>query len=87
MTEPLRVYHSAAGRAGAMVSRSAVAWGRTATAWGKTLSWTRRELAKRDPEAVRELPDEHRGTPVARVVREVTDQLTTSLKDPRRPGP
>ncbi|MCP4659525.1 MAG: DNA alkylation repair protein [bacterium] len=51
----------------------------------KALSWALRELAKRDPEAVREFLDEHRGTLAARVVREVTNKLTTGLKNPRRP--
>ncbi|MCP4662047.1 MAG: DNA alkylation repair protein [bacterium] len=36
----------------------------------KALSWARRELAQRDPEAVREFLDEHRGTLAARVVVE-----------------
>ncbi|MCP4661176.1 MAG: DNA alkylation repair protein [bacterium] len=53
----------------------------------KALSWALRELAKRDPEAVREFLAEHRGTLAARVVRDLTDKLTTSLKNLRRPRP
>jgi len=50
----------------------------------KALSWALRELSKRDPEAVREFLDEHRDALAARVVREVTNKLTTGLKNPRR---
>lgn len=53
----------------------------------KGLSWALRELAKRDPEAARQFLDEHRPNLAARVVREVTNKLTTGVKNPRRPRP
>jgi 3-methyladenine DNA glycosylase AlkD len=47
----------------------------------KAMSWALRELAKRDPRAVR---DFLAGQPVAaRVAREVRNKLTTGLKNPR----
>ena len=49
----------------------------------KAMSWALRELAKRDPAAVREFLSNH-GTSVApRVVREVGNKLRTGLKNPR----
>ncbi|MBI1876953.1 MAG: DNA alkylation repair protein [Chloroflexi bacterium] len=50
----------------------------------KALSWALRELAKRDPQAVREFLAEHEQDLVARVKREVQHKLTTGLKNPRR---
>jgi len=49
----------------------------------KALSWALREVAKRDPAAVRRFLDRHRGTIAARVMREVTNKLTTGLKTPK----
>jgi 3-methyladenine DNA glycosylase AlkD len=50
----------------------------------KALSWALRELAKRDPEAVRRFLDECRDTLPALVRREVSHKLDTGLKHPRR---
>lgn len=49
----------------------------------KALSWALRELAKRDPEAVRKFLGSHEGTLAPRVVREVNSKLQTGLKNPR----
>ena len=49
----------------------------------KALSWALREVAKRDSAAVRRFLDRHRGTIAARVMREVTNKLTTGLKTPK----
>jgi 3-methyladenine DNA glycosylase AlkD len=46
----------------------------------KALSWALRELAKRDPHAVRAYLSTHDGRLAARVRREVTNKLTTGLK-------
>lgn len=46
----------------------------------KALSWALRELAKRDPAAVRAFLGRHRGALHARVTREVTNKLTTGRK-------
>ena len=46
----------------------------------KALSWALRELAKRDPAAVRAFLSRHRGGLHARVTREVTNKLTTGRK-------
>lgn len=52
----------------------------------KALSWALRELAKRDPHAVRAYLSKHRERLAARVRREVTNKLTTGLKTgARRP--
>jgi hypothetical protein len=50
----------------------------------KALSWALRELAKRDPTAVRVFVDAHDGRVAARVLREVSSKLRTGLKTPRR---
>jgi 3-methyladenine DNA glycosylase AlkD len=50
----------------------------------KALSWALRELAKRDPDAVRTFIDRHRTSLAARVLREVGNKLATGLKNPRR---
>lgn len=50
----------------------------------KALSWALRELAKRDPQAVRKFLAEFEGVLAARVVREVRNKLLTGLKNPRR---
>jgi 3-methyladenine DNA glycosylase AlkD len=49
----------------------------------KALSWALRELAKRDPVAVRRFVAEHEKALAKRVVREVRNKLTTGLKNPR----
>jgi 3-methyladenine DNA glycosylase AlkD len=50
----------------------------------KGMSWALRELAKRDPAAVRRFLAAHRRALAARVVREVRNKLETGLKNPRR---
>jgi 3-methyladenine DNA glycosylase AlkD len=50
----------------------------------KALSWALRELAKREPAAVRAFLGERRGRLAALVVREVRNKLETGLKNPRR---
>jgi 3-methyladenine DNA glycosylase AlkD len=50
----------------------------------KALSWALRELAKRDPKAVREFLLAHKDRLAPRVIREVRNKLTTGLKNPRR---
>src|SRR5262249_24468219 len=50
----------------------------------KALAWALRELAKRDPEAVRAFLKEYEGGLAARVVREVNNKLSTGLKNPRK---
>ena len=47
----------------------------------KAVSWALRELAKRDPRAVRDFLA--RQPVAARVAREVRNKLTTGLKNPR----
>jgi len=49
----------------------------------KALSWALRELAKRDPRAVREYLTEHTDALPALVVREVSNKLATGVKNPR----
>jgi 3-methyladenine DNA glycosylase AlkD len=49
----------------------------------KAVSWALRELAKRDPDAVREFLNRNRGHLAARVIREVDNKLLTGLKNPR----
>ena len=49
----------------------------------KALSWALREVAKRDPAAVRRFLERHRASIAARVMREVTNKLTTGLKTPK----
>ena len=49
----------------------------------KALSWAFRELAKRDPAAVREFLAKNRPALAARVIREVNNKLSTGLKNPR----
>jgi len=50
----------------------------------KALSWALRELARRDPEAVRGFMQAHGTALAARVRREVDNKLRTGLKNPRR---
>jgi 3-methyladenine DNA glycosylase AlkD len=50
----------------------------------KALSWALRELAKRDPKAVRGFLEEHGASVAARVRREVGNKLRTGLKNPRK---
>jgi 3-methyladenine DNA glycosylase AlkD len=49
----------------------------------KALSWALRELAKRDPRAVREYMGSRKGVLPALVLREVTNKLATGVKNPR----
>jgi 3-methyladenine DNA glycosylase AlkD len=49
----------------------------------KALSWALRELAKRDPRAVREYVVNRKGVLPALVLREVTNKLSTGVKNPR----
>ncbi len=51
----------------------------------KAMSWALRELSKRDPKAVKQFLADHRNEIAPRVVREVTNKLSTGLKNPR-PG-
>ena len=50
----------------------------------KALSWALRELARRDPAAVRAFMQAHGLALAARVRREVANKLRTGLKNPRR---
>ncbi len=52
----------------------------------KALSWALRELARRDPESVREFLAEHREELAPRVLREVNNKVVTGLKNSRRAG-
>jgi len=49
----------------------------------KALSWALRELAKRDPGAVREFLTRNHDRLAARVIREVNNKLSTGLKNTR----
>ena len=49
----------------------------------KALSWALRELAKRDPKAVRGFLRAHQTVLAPRVLREVNNKLRTGLKNPR----
>lgn len=51
----------------------------------KALSWALRELAKRDPESVREFLAVHELELASRVRREVSSKLESGLKNARRP--
>jgi hypothetical protein len=50
----------------------------------KALSWALRELAKREPAAVRDYLEREKGRLAALVLREVRSKLDTGLKNPRR---
>jgi 3-methyladenine DNA glycosylase AlkD len=50
----------------------------------KALSWALRELAKRDPRAVREYVVNRKDVLPVLVLREVTNKLSTGVKNPRR---
>lgn len=50
----------------------------------KAMSWALRELVVHDPDAVRAFLDAHDDILAARVKREVTNKLTTGLKNPGR---
>lgn len=50
----------------------------------KAMSWALRELSKRDPNSVRKFLDGHRDVVAARVIREVSNKLSTGLKNPKR---
>lgn len=49
----------------------------------KAMSWALRELSKRDPKRVRQFLNQHRDVVAARVIREVSNKLSTGLKNPR----
>lgn len=49
----------------------------------KAMSWALRELSKRDSEPVRQFLDGHRDVVAARVIREVSNKLSTGLKNPQ----
>jgi 3-methyladenine DNA glycosylase AlkD len=49
----------------------------------KALSWALRELAKRDPKAVRAFVQKHESKLAARVKREVGNKLRTGVKNPK----
>jgi len=53
----------------------------------KAMSWALRELSKRDPKSVRQFLDKHHGLVAARVLREVSNKLSTGLKNPTRNAP
>lgn len=50
----------------------------------KAMSWALRELSKRDPNSVRKFLDGHSNVLAARVIREVSNKLSTGLKNPKR---
>ena len=50
----------------------------------KALSWALRELAKREPGAVREFIEKHNDALAPRVRREVNTKLTSGLKNPKK---
>jgi 3-methyladenine DNA glycosylase AlkD len=50
----------------------------------KALSWALRELAKRDPGAVRKYVAARKDVLPALVLREVQNKLTTGLKNPKK---
>ena len=50
----------------------------------KAMSWALRELAKRDPAAVRGFLAEHETALAPRVKREVRNKLETGLKNPKK---
>jgi 3-methyladenine DNA glycosylase AlkD len=49
----------------------------------KAMSWALRELSKRDPKSVRAFLNEHRELVASRVIREVSNKLSTGLKNPK----
>jgi 3-methyladenine DNA glycosylase AlkD len=50
----------------------------------KAMSWALRELAKRDPDSVRDFLSKHENELAKRVLREVRNKLKTGLKNPQR---
>jgi len=50
----------------------------------KAMSWALRVLSQRDQKSVREFLNEHRDLIAPRVIREVSNKLSTGLKNPRR---
>jgi hypothetical protein len=50
----------------------------------KAMSWALRELARKDPAAVKAFVEKHRDRLAARVLREVKNTMTTGLKNPRK---
>lgn len=53
----------------------------------KAMSWALRELARKDPKAVRSYMTRHGDRLAARVRREVANKLSTGLKNPKRRFP
>jgi 3-methyladenine DNA glycosylase AlkD len=53
----------------------------------KALSWSLRELGKRDAKAVQNFLSQNQDRVASRVMREVTNKLTTGKKDPHRGRP
>lgn len=51
----------------------------------KALSWALRELAKRDPKAVKQFVTKHKAALAPRILREVDNKLSTGLKNPKKP--
>jgi 3-methyladenine DNA glycosylase AlkD len=49
----------------------------------KAMSWALRELAKRDPAAVKQFVTKHKAALAPRVIREVNNKLSTGLKNPK----
>jgi 3-methyladenine DNA glycosylase AlkD len=49
----------------------------------KAMSWALRELSKRDPKSVKQFLNEHRDVVASRVIREVSNKLSTGLKNPK----
>jgi|SRR6185295_3249029 len=50
----------------------------------KAMSWALRELAKREPEAVRQFLKDNRDQIASRVIREAGNKLATGLKNPKQ---
>lgn len=50
----------------------------------KALSWALRELAKRDPDSVRDFLTSNEKKLAPRIIREVNNKLSTGLKNPRK---
>jgi len=52
----------------------------------KALSWALREMVKKHPSTAKAFLAEHRQSLASRILREVSNKLTTGLKTPRRSG-
>lgn len=53
----------------------------------KAMSWALRSLARRDPDSARAYMERNQEKLASRAIRELTNILTTGLKNPRRDGP